>query len=152
MIRRFLFGMMLLGLLGCRTVRPWPPVNLAEPGWHVRQGQAIWRPNRQAPEIAGELLVATRPDGNAFLQFSKNPFPFVVARMRPDEWRIEFLQPHKTYTGHGALPARLIWLQLANWLEGNALPKVYSHQESSTNHWRLENHNTGEVLEGYLKP
>ncbi len=33
----------LLGVLGCATVKPLPPINLKAPGWTVREGQAVWR-------------------------------------------------------------------------------------------------------------
>src|SRR5690242_18775520 len=52
----------LIALSGCMTMKPLPKVNFSEPGWTVRQGQAVWRPQREAPEIAGELLVASRAD------------------------------------------------------------------------------------------
>src|SRR6185503_6749264 len=41
-------------LTSCRTTLTLPPVNLSEPGWTLRQGQALWRSKRDAPEIAGE--------------------------------------------------------------------------------------------------
>src|SRR5258708_3062502 len=52
--------LVLLGVVGCRTAAPLPVVNLKEPGWTVREGQAVWRRDRKAPEIAGDILVATR--------------------------------------------------------------------------------------------
>src|SRR5439155_15039375 len=74
-----LFSCFLLALCvpACRMLPPLPSVNLAEPGWTVHEGQAIWRPKRDAPEIAGEILVATHQDGRALVQFTKTPFPFV---------------------------------------------------------------------------
>src|ERR1044071_2118887 len=60
-------------LSACGTARPLPAVNLSEPGWRVQQGQAIWRTRKNAPEVAGELMVATHPGGRTFLQFTKTP-------------------------------------------------------------------------------
>jgi len=57
---------LLIGLLtlatvaACRTAPPLPPVNLSDPRWTLQQGQAVWRSQLNAPEIAGELLVASR--------------------------------------------------------------------------------------------
>src|SRR2546430_5175382 len=59
-------------LLGCHTDSP-PPLNLAEVGWKVRKGEAVWRSGPGAPELAGELLVATHPDGRALVQFTRSP-------------------------------------------------------------------------------
>ena len=64
-LRQILFsicGVLLVSVLGnicgCRTSQQLPATNLSEPGWNVRQGQAIWRRETGAPEIAGELLVS----------------------------------------------------------------------------------------------
>src|SRR3954468_18100353 len=77
----------MIAFAACRTA-PLAPVDLKEPGWIVREGQAIWRRNKEAPEIAGELLVATR-DGMRFIQFTKTPFPMIVARSTTNRWQIE---------------------------------------------------------------
>ena len=53
----------LLLLTGCQTVPTLPAVNLSEPGWSVRRGQAAWNPAKGETEIVGELLVATHDDG-----------------------------------------------------------------------------------------
>src|SRR6266513_1380446 len=75
----------LLGI-GCRSLPPLPPANLSEPGWIVREGQAVWRPKKGAPEIAGEIMVATQNNGRTFVQFTKTPFPFVIARTETNSW------------------------------------------------------------------
>src|ERR1043166_4713848 len=84
------FLALLVACGACRTVLPLPPANLSQPGWTVRQGQAIWRSARKAPEIAGELLLATRTDGEAFVQFTKTPFPLVIAQTSGSDWEIRF--------------------------------------------------------------
>ena len=90
--------------LRCHTVPPLPPVNLTEPGWTVLQGQAVWRTKKDAPEIAGELFVATNPDGRSFVQFTKTPLPFVVAQTTTNSWQIHFVPNDKTYSGRGKVP------------------------------------------------
>src|SRR3954454_11899974 len=54
----WLIGTLVLAA-GCSTA-PMHPVNLKEPGWTLREGQAVWKRNRNATEIAGEVLVANR--------------------------------------------------------------------------------------------
>src|SRR3989442_1149973 len=95
-----------LGLAGCRAVPLLPSVDLAAPGWTVREGQAVWRARREAPEIAGEILMAANPDGRALVQFTKTPFPFVIARTAMDAWQIEMPTQNKRYSGRGQPPAR----------------------------------------------
>ena len=136
---------------GCGTV-PIPSANLSEPGWTTRQGQVVWREKKDAPEIAGDLIVAANPDGCSFVQFTKTPLPFVVAQSTADAWRIQFVPFNKTYSGRGAPPARLIWFYLPRCLGGLPPPKPWTWQPLPNNGWHLENRNSGEFLEGYLTP
>src|SRR4030095_2800907 len=88
--------------ISCRTLPPLPPVNLSEPGWTLRQGQAVWRNRREAPEIVGEILYARHRDGRTLLQFTKNPLPFVTARTSADDsWQIEFVPQRRRFRGKG---------------------------------------------------
>lgn len=129
-----------------------PPLNLSEPGWTLRQGQAVWRPNSRSPEIAGELLVATHFDGRAFVQFTKTPLPFVVAQITTHSWQIQFVPENRTFSGRGRPAARLIWLHLPGCLAGAPPPPPLAWQPSGTGNWRLQHRSTGESLEGYLTP
>src|SRR5712691_4558473 len=94
----------LLGTLGCQTVGRLPAVDFKESGWTVREGQGLWRVKAEAPEIAGEVLVATNQAGCAFVQFTKNPFPLVIAQTTRDSWQIELPAQNKRYSGHGRPP------------------------------------------------
>jgi len=145
-----LLSVSLLGLPACRTA-PLPRINLQEPGWTIREGQAVWKRNREAPEIAGELLVATAP-GRTFVQFSKTPFPMVVGQSTTNKWQVEIPTQGKRYSAPGKPPARLIWLYLPGMLAGQAPPKRWSFQQLSSDRWRVENEKTGESIEGYLEP
>jgi len=139
----------IFGLSACRTT-PLPSVNLQEPGWVVREGQAIWKRNKTAPEIAGELLLATRADGRTFIQFTKTPFPMIIAQRTTNRWQIEIPIQNKRFSGPGSPPKRLIWLYLPPLLAGEAPPKGWSWSLQPENAWRLENSRTGELLQGYL--
>jgi hypothetical protein len=143
--------LLLLSGAGCATVPPLPAANLEDPGWTVREGQAVWKSKRGAPEIAGEILVATRRDGSAFVQFTKTPFPFVIARATTHSWQIELPTQNKRYAGPGQPPKRLIWFHLPRVLSGNPPPKDWSWQSLEDNRWLLENRASGESLEGYFK-
>jgi len=135
---------------GCASISPLPPANLKDPVWTVREGQAVWKAKRDAPEIAGEILVATQPDGRAFVQFTKTPFPFVIAQATTNSWQIESPTQNKRYSGPGRAPGRLIWLQLPAALTGRPPPKPWSWQRKENNGWLLENGKSGESLEGYF--
>jgi hypothetical protein len=136
-----------LGTAGCRDFGPpMPPANLQEPGWTVREGQAVWR-KKGSPGVAGEVLVATRADGRSFVHFTKPPFPMVNAQATPNHWEVNFPAQNKRYSGPGIPPERVIWLHLPRVLLGSAPPKNWIWHQSETA-WRLENRATGESVEG----
>ena len=135
---------------GCRLLPTLPPANLSEPGWHIREGQAVWRMKRDAPEIAGEVLLAINADGRAFVQFTKTPFPFLIGQSTTNRWQVELPTQNRRYSGPGKPPTRLIWLYLPRMLAGNPPPKNWSWQQLEASRWRLENAKTGELIEGYF--
>jgi hypothetical protein len=139
----------ILGSLGCRSVESLPQVNLQEPGWKVRQGQAVWRMGHGTQEIAGDVVIATGPDDDSFVQFSKSPFPLVIAQSTASQWQVEFPPQRKHYAGHGTPPRRVIWLYLPRVLSGKPPPTGWVWRQDD-GQWHLENSTTGESLEGYF--
>jgi len=141
----------MLLLAACQTA-PFPPTNLTQPGWKIQQGQAVWRAKKGAPEIAGELLLATNPDGRTAVQFTKTPFPFVIAQTTPHSWQLEIPAQNKKYSYRGKPPARISWFHLPAALKGDALPNPWFFSKPRNENWRLENRKTGETIEGFLNP
>jgi hypothetical protein len=117
----------------------------------VKQGQAVWRMNRDAPEIAGEVLLASHSGGRTMVQFTKTPFPLVIAQFTPDSWHIESPARDLHYSGRGNPPSRVIWFQLARAIRNEPTGRNWS-AEVAEEGWRIENRFTGESLEGYLAP
>jgi len=142
----------LLLFTGCRTVPPAPSVNLNDPAWTVRQGQAVWTPERGAEGIAGELMLATQPDGSCWMQFSKPPFTIMTASHLANRWHIEFQQGSQRYGGAGEPPARLAWFQLANALSGQPTRAHWEFSHDADDGWLLKHSKRGEKLEGYFHP
>ena|ERR1043166_3555344 len=134
---------------GCRTMPRLAPANLKEPGWTVREGQAVWQVKR-GKEIAGEILLATSDDGRVFVQFSKTPFPLIMAQSTPSNWQVEIPTQNKRYSGRGHPPARLIWLYLPRLLSGQPPPDGWVFKKLAERSWRLENPSTGEAVEGFF--
>lgn len=150
--RRFseaLLGLVLGISCGCRTLPTLPAANLGEPGWSVRQGQAVWRRARGGAEIAGELLVGTRTNGDAFVQFTKTPFPLVIAQLSAQKWQIQSPAQNETYTRYGKPPEGIIWFCLARALADGPVPKQWSWQVNEGS-WSLMNRGNGESLAGYF--
>jgi hypothetical protein len=147
-----LYGLLLLLIAanGCLTLfRPLPPVNLQAPGWVVRQGQAVWKLPKGHHDIAGEVLVATGPDGTSFVQFTKTPFPLIIGQTIGKRWQVEFPAENRRYAGSGSPPKRLMWLYLPRLVGGEKPPRHWAWTYSEGN-WRLENLVTGEALEGFF--
>jgi hypothetical protein len=86
------------------------------------------------------------------VQFTKTPLPIVVGQVTTNSWQIHFVPNDKTYSGPGKPPGGLIWLHLPRDLSGAKPPRLWSLQKQDAGSWRLENHYTGESLEGYLNP
>jgi hypothetical protein len=152
-----LFGLPLIFLLavfvaGCRTAPPLQPADFSASGWRVEQGQAVWKPSSDRPELAGDLLFATNINGNFFVQFSKIPFTLATAQISGGQWQIEFGTDKFSWHGHGAPPNRFAWFQLPRALLGENLDGGWQFKNATTNSWRLENPRTGETLEGEFFP
>jgi len=140
----------LLCLTACRSAPRLPPVNVAEPGWILREGQSLWRSQRDGPEIAGEIIVASRADGGSLVQLAKAPLPLLTARTTPAAWQIEFIPEQRIISGKGAPPVRFLWLHLARSLNGALPPAPLRFLKLNDGSCRLENPATGESLTVYL--
>ena len=145
-------GTLLLALLAtsCQTIPPLPPVNLSEPGWALHQGQAVWRSQADAPEIAGEILFATHGQDRTMLQMTKTPLPFVTVQTRGEEWEIEFVPQQRTFSGRGTPTTRLLWIHLARALNGTKPPAPLEFKQTEPHGFMLENPKTGEMISGFL--
>jgi hypothetical protein len=136
----------------CKTTHPLPPADFSAPGWRVQQGQAIWKPTQDRPELAGDLLLATNANGNFFVQFSKIPFPLATAQISGDQWQIEFGADAHSWHGRGQPPERFAWFQLPRAFLGAKPGGNWQFERVAGNSWRLENSQTGEMLEGEFFP
>ena len=136
---------------GCQTPTTYL-FTAAGPGWRVQEGQALWRPQRGYPELAGDLVEVTDQNGRCLLQFSKTPLTLVSAQVTRTNWLIQFPPQEMFFTGRGKPPARFTWLYLHSALSGESLPSDFQFQRKTDGGWRLENARSGETLEGYLEP
>ncbi|MGD0816026.1 MAG: hypothetical protein ABSA83_20735 [Verrucomicrobiota bacterium] len=138
--------------VSCRTSPPLPPADFSSPGWRLQQGQAVWKPSKDRPELAGDLLLATNACGSYFVQFSKTPFTLATAQAANGAWQIEFGGGQHTWSGRGGPPSRFAWFQLPGALGGAEPARPWKFTRRPDNSWRLENRRTGEVLEGVFFP
>lgn len=135
---------------GCRLlVPPLPPADLHQPGWTVLTGQAVWHLPHAQTELAGDLVLGMAAEGRAYVQFTKSPFPLLVAQENFRQWEVSFPPQNKRYSGKGAPPKKLMWLYLPRILQGAPPPKGWVWRRNA-NRWRLENPRTGESVEGFF--
>lgn len=132
---------------GCRTGAPLPPADFSAPGWRVQQGQAVWKPRSNRPELAGELLLATNSNGSMLVQFTKDPFPLVTAQTTAESWQISFAAGRRSWRRQGKPPGLFLWFQLPAAMRGEK-PKGPWTFSRGADLWRLENPSNGEWLEG----
>jgi len=144
------WGLLAALLVGCRTLPPAPQVNLSEPGWVIRQGQAVWSPKPGETDVAGDLLVAMHRDGRSMVQFTKPPLPFVVAQRDTNSWRVQFFAQNKVYSGRGEPPSRIAWLHLPDGLIGRHSDTNWFLARKPDGSWHFENLVTEEMLDGFL--
>jgi hypothetical protein len=137
---------------GCQLAPPLPAADWTQPGWTVRRGQAVWhQPKGSAPELAGELILSTTPDGRTFVQFSKEPFPIIVAQRTPKSWEFRVPAKNRRWSGYGDPPGRIPWLHLPEALAGRPAPP-WRLGLTQPNRGRFENPKTGEFIEFVLDP
>jgi len=142
------FTLPLISLLlgwGCSTV-PLPAVNLAESGWAVKRMEAVWTPRSGAPELTGEVTVASHPTEGSLVLFSKQGLPMVTARTVTNSWTLASPLKRGAYGGRGQPPRQVPWFLLIGSHEGRDIPKPW-HVEVTVTGWQISNSSTGEKLE-----
>ena len=117
----------------------------------MREGQAVWKFNREAAGIAGDLFVAEHPDGRVVVRFAKTPLPFLEAQRTAETWQLRVIPTGKSYRGHGTPPARLVWLHLPAALAGREIPNGWQFRRQQDGHWILEHTSRGESVAGFLE-
>ena len=125
-------------------------MNFSGPGWVVRQGQVVWKPDAESAGVAGDLLLAMHPDGRQVVQFTKTPLPFLVAQRTTDGWQVQVIPRHKTYSGRGEPPARLLWLHLPDARYGSPAGTNGFLTSKPDGSFHFENRASGESIEGFL--
>jgi hypothetical protein len=142
----------LLLLAGCASPRDAASRSPEPLSGEARIGQAVWRPRRQLPELAGELVVVNPPGPDFLVRFSKDPLCLAQAESRDGRWRVEFAAGTRHRQGRGRLPRWTVWLVLADAMEARPLRRPWVGEVTSSGEIRLSNARTGETLEGFLGP
>ena len=122
------------------------PLDTSGPGWTVRQGQALWKPGDDKPEIAGDVVVSIHPSAGSYVQFSKT-LPILSARLAPEGWEFHTIPEDKRYSGGGNPPRRIVWLQMLRALEGREISDRWTVAHPSDLYISLEDPFSGERLE-----
>lgn len=141
----------LLLLNGCASLPPQPAMDISQPGWVIREGQAAWKKSPGSPALAGKLLVALNTDGRNVVQFQPSTGDSVLAQFSTNFWQVRLPGEAKVRTGRGELPQNSIWLQLPEGLLGNsAMDTEWMMVRERGKPFRFHHDATGESLEGTL--
>jgi hypothetical protein len=156
LLKRHVFSFFQLSLLagliffcGCATT-PQNLFTVSGPDWRVQQGQALWTPRLGAPQLGGDLVLATDTNGRSYVQFEKMPLSLVTVQITPQNWSLNFQQFGGFWKGHQPAPPRTVWLYLPDALAGKPVPKPLHFEQMPNGNWRLEDTKTGEILEGFV--
>ena len=137
---------------GCLTSTHKTLFATSGPGWQFSQGQAIWKPAGNHPELAVEFVLAKDSNGRSNLELTKTYLPVLLAQSTTNQWLIQFPSQKMAFDGHGRPPQRFLWLYLSDALAGNTLPAKIAFTRQADGGWRLANRQTGEWVQGYLSP
>ncbi len=132
--------------IGCSRIISLPDVDLHDPQWTVWKGQALWTPRAGMTALAGDLIIAQNPEGDALISFSKPPFPIFTAQMSGRLWRIDFIDKGRSFSGIGRPPGKFVWFRLPDLLEGAAAPKHWVAARTTEYDLTLTNRKTGEKI------
>lgn len=136
---------------GC-AVPVMAPLDIAEPGWRVRETEVVWRPSAKAPELMGELIVAHHVDGRRWVQFGKQGLPWLTARRDPLGWTLETTMRRGVTGGRGHPPARVPWFLVDDLPPSRPTGMSPWHLQTMGTGpgaaWKLANAATGEFVEG----
>ena len=139
-------------LAGCSSLPPQPAMDLTEPGWVIREGQAAWLPKPDATAIRGSLRVAMHWNGRSVVQFNTSTGLLVSAQSTTNEWQVQFAAQNKLVAGRGKASQKYVWLQLPEGLLGNSAEETdWIMTRDRGVPWSFKNDLTGETLEGLLK-
>lgn len=151
-LKLFVATVILTMLVSCSSLPPQPAMNFSEPGWVVREGQAVWKSQPGAQGISGSLLVAMHWNGRSVVQFTTTNGLLVSAQSTSNTWQVQFAAQGKFSGGRGKAPERSVWLQLPEGLLGNSAEEtdwIMTRERGGL--WSFKNDLTGETLEGSLK-
>jgi hypothetical protein len=154
LFRPFFWSALLASLMlsgGCQTATK-SLFTASGPGWHIQEGQALWRPGRRYPELGGDLVLASHEDGRCLIQFAKTPMTLVSVQTTRTNWLIQFPPGRMSFSGHRQPSLRFAWLYLHAALAGEQLHPPLRFERNPEGGWRLENTRSGETIEGFLAP
>ncbi len=138
-------------LHGCASLPPQPAMNLSEPGWVIREGQAAWKKSASGPAQPGRLTVALNTDGRNVVQFNTASGETISVQSSASFWQAQLPGRQKILTGRGKVPQDILWLQLPGGLLGNSAEETeWMMNRERGRPWRFYHDLTGESLEGTL--
>lgn len=144
-----LFNLCLLATLlcGCRTPKI-PVIDLSEPDWQERTGQAIWK-MPDAPLLSVDIHFAQSESGTSWLQLSKGGLPMATVTLNKPHWKLDGSMFGRVAQGRGTPPRQAGPAQLALLLAGRPVHRDWK-VEHKADHLLLAREKSGERWEVFL--
>lgn len=122
-----------------------PSVDLADTGWSVWTGQALWQPPGDRPRIGGEFVAAKHSNGDVLVSFSKASLTIFTAQVADTTWRLDFIE-RRPYGGNGKPPGRFVWFRLPEILDGGDAPDKWNLERPHDDELSMTNPSSGESI------
>lgn len=134
-------------LAACSSAFVMPERDLNADVWTVWSGQASWKPDRDRPSIAGDILLARHHDGDVYVNFAKSPVGIFTAQTHQGHWQLDLVQRDASHAGRGRPPKRFVWFQLPAVVAGSqALLPPWNVEKKASSEWMIENAKSGETI------
>lgn len=146
-----IFYVLAVLLAGCAPIHM-PKIDLSEPQWDVRNGQALWKQPSGGMQLTGDLLVAENPRGDMYISLTKSLIPIFMARTWERTWSIDFVARGQSHQGRGKPPSRrFVWFALPDILQGQAPPPPWTVTRKGSQ-YRIADVRTGEEILVVIEP
>jgi len=134
---------------GCRTVSPFAPVDLRQPGWTQQQYQVVWQAKPGDSEMVCDVISAKHASGKSFLQVSKTPIVLATVQSEGNQWWVGYGPRPRSARGTTPPDASHLWVLIATGNTNAADLKIEVLPNQIT---RWSNLQTSERIEGVPLP
>ena len=95
-------------------------------------------------------MLATHPDGHAYLQFAKPPVELASSALGPKGWHLSLPLQRRNLRGRFDAAPLPGWVELLRWEQGHPGTPGWRFKSGPDRRWELVHDATGERIVGFL--